>query len=238
MVPDARAAGVPPAPLAGPEEPLKVRSRWTLRLVGLAAFVLGGLAPLPLSPSLGRPVVGEILDPAVEEIARFFAWRAPEGIDPSLRRPIAAAIVEEAREAGLDPLYVLAVIEVESDFETDAVSNRNARGLMQVREVAVKELERRNVAPEATDEPQAVLDVRHGVRYLATLEKKYRTRERALAAWNAGPGAVDRALAEAGEIPERWLGFARKVLREHRRLRARLAPSGATLATIGAAGGG
>jgi soluble lytic murein transglycosylase-like protein len=213
---------------------LKVRSRWPLRLVGLAAFVLGGLAPLPLSSSLGRPVEGQILDPAIEEIARFLEWRAPEGIDPLLRRPIASAVVEEARAAELDPLYVLAVMEVESDFETDAVSNRNARGLMQVRSVVVKELERRNEAPDPANEPTAVVEVRHGVRYLASLEKKYRTRERALAAWNAGPGAVDKALAEEGEIPDRWLAFARKVLREHRRLRARLMPALApTLATAG-----
>lgn len=215
---------------------MKVRSRWPLRLVGLAALVLGVLAPLSLSSSLGRPPAGQILDPAVEEIARFLEWRAPEGIDPSLRRPVAAAVVEEARLAGLDPLYVLAVMEVESDFSADAVSHRNARGLMQIRSVVVRELERQNVAPEPGDDPPVVLDVRHGVRYLATLEKKYRTRERALAAWNAGPGAVDRALAEEGAIPERWLSFARKVLREHRRLRARLVPAAApTLATVGAA---
>ena len=218
---------------------MKVRSRWPLRLVGLAAFALGGLAPLPLSSSLGRPVEGQILDPAVEEIVRFLEWRAPEGIEPGLRRPIAAAVVEEARDAGLDPLYVLAVMEVESDFTADAVSHRNARGLMQVRSVVVKELERLDAAPDPADEPAVVVDVRHGVRYLATLERKYRTRERALAAWNAGPGAVDRALSEEGEIPERWLSFARKVLREHRRLRARLVPSMApTLATVGAAADG
>jgi soluble lytic murein transglycosylase len=212
---------------------LKVRSRWPLRLVGLAALVLGCLAPLPLSSSLGLPVAGDILDPEVEKIARFLEWRAPEGIDPSLRRPIATAILEESRRAALDPLYILAVIEVESDFETGAVSNRNARGLMQIRDVAVRELERKNAALEPGDEPQELVDLRHGIRYLASLEKAFRTRERALAAWNAGPGAVNRALAEEGAIPDRWLGFARKVLREHRRLRARLLPATSTVATLG-----
>lgn len=204
---------------------MKVRSRWWLRLAGLSAFLLGGLAPLPLSPSQGRPVEGQTLDPAVEEIVRFLEWRAPEGIEPGLRRPIAAALMDEARTAGFDPLYLLAVMEVESDFAVDAVSNRNARGLMQIRSVVVKELERLDAAPAATGEPAVVLDLRRGVRYLATLEKKYRTRDQALAAWNAGPAAVDRALADEGEVPQRWLAFARKVQQEHRRLRARLEPS-------------
>jgi soluble lytic murein transglycosylase len=212
---------------------LKVRPRWPLRLAGLAALVLGCLAPIPLSSSLGLPVAGDILDPEVEKIARFLEWRAPEGIDPSLRRPVASAILEEARRAALDPLYILAVIEVESDFKADAVSNRNARGLMQIRDVVVRELERKNDALDPGDEPQVVVDLRHGIRYLASLEKAYRTRERALAAWNAGPGAVNRALAEEGAIPDRWLGFARKVLREHRRLLAQLLPNGSAVATLG-----
>src|SRR4051794_3518573 len=59
------------------------------------------------------------------------AKRAPE-LGLTLRRQLTVAIAEEARAAGYDPLLILALIDVESDFEEDALSNRGAKGLMQI----------------------------------------------------------------------------------------------------------
>src|SRR5450755_3545807 len=46
---------------------------------------------------------------------------------------VARAVVEEAEAAGFDPLFVMAVVHVESEGEQQAVSARGARGLMQLR---------------------------------------------------------------------------------------------------------
>ncbi|MBI5544941.1 MAG: lytic transglycosylase domain-containing protein [Deltaproteobacteria bacterium] len=185
-----------------------------------AAFFLTAAAPLRLSPSPAplRPQIAP--DPVVEEVDSYIAWRAGEALEPDVRREVSRVVVEESRANSLDPLYVLAVIEVESSFRPDAVSPRKARGLMQLRTVTIRELARRDLVPPQGEEADPVRNVRLGIRYLARLHSRYRDNDRALAAWNAGPSAVDRELAEEGELPVRWVRFARRVQREHRRLRA------------------
>ena len=202
---------------------MKVRARWPLRLIGLAVFAGGAFAPWTVAPSQ-RPAAPQVaVDPDIERVARYLEWRAPVSIDPLLRRQLATAVVEEARRAAMDPLFILAVIEVESDFLPDAVSPANARGLLQLRAITLREVERREAMPEtAGSEPEIITETRMGIRYLSMMRQRFGDDVRALAAWNAGPAAVRRALAETGAIPERWLAFARKVEREHQRLRKRL----------------
>jgi len=198
---------------------LNIRSRWPRRIVGLAVFLSLALLPSVVRSNL-EPLVGVVpLDPEVERIARFLERRAERTIDPQLRRQVASAVVEEARLAGLDPLYVLAVMEVESSFVPEAVSVANARGLLQLRDITIREISKHEELPaKAANEPEAIVHLRLGIRYLAMMHRKYGDPSRALAAWNAGPVAVDRALAASGEVPRRWLNFARKVQREHRNL--------------------
>lgn len=196
------------------------------RLFVACGLVAGAVAlPVSLDASERRLVPVAAVDEEVEQVVRYLEWRAPATMDPPLRRQVATAILDECRIAGLDPYYVLAVIEVESDFEPSAVSNRNARGLMQLRDVTVREVKRLEGFPEvAASEPEEVLGVRVGIRYLAHLHRTFGNRAVALAAWNAGPGAVRRELAAGSGVPDRWLAFSRKVLREHRRLLAHLGP--------------
>ncbi|MFO7156143.1 MAG: transglycosylase SLT domain-containing protein [Pseudomonadota bacterium] len=198
---------------------MNIRSRWPRRIVGLAVFLSLALLPSVVRSNL-EPLVGVVpLDPEVERIARFLERRAERTIDPQLRRQVASAVVEEARLAGLDPLYVLAVMEVESSFVPEAVSVANARGLLQLRDITIREISKHEELPaKAANEPEAIVHLRLGIRYLAMMHRKYGDPSRALAAWNAGPVAVDRALAASGEVPRRWLNFARKVQREHRNL--------------------
>lgn len=210
---------------------LRFHRRWPLRLLGLVVFVLVAWTPFGLLPSQKKELPQVSLDPEIEQVARYLSWRAPISIDPQLRRHVATAVVEESRRAGFDPLYILAVMEVESEFLPEAVSSANAKGLLQLRAVTIREIASREELPEKSAfEPESVVNLRLGIRYLALMEKRFRNRDRALAAWNAGPSAVKKALAETGEVPERWLRFARAVNREHRRLRQRMAEDRPTLA--------
>lgn len=198
---------------------MNVRSKWPRRFVGTAVFA--SLAFLPtVVQSNHEPLVASLpLDPEVERIARFLERRAEGTIGPTLRRQVATVVVEEARHVGFDPLYVLAVMEVESSFIPEAVSVADARGLLQLRDITIREISKHEELPaKAADEPQMVVHLRLGIRYLAMMHRKYGDPSRALAAWNAGPVAVDRALASSGEVPQRWLNFARRVQREHRNL--------------------
>ena len=80
---------------------------------------------------------------------------------------------------------LVAVAEVESRFKPDARSQADARGLLQVLPSTGKSL---NLS---VDTPAT--NVLAGARYLKILLDRYSRTDLALAAYNAGPTAVDRA---------------------------------------------
>ncbi|HEY6099346.1 MAG TPA: lytic transglycosylase domain-containing protein, partial [Anaeromyxobacter sp.] len=133
------------------------------------------------------------------------------------RRLLARTIVIEAEAARIDPLLVLALIEVESAFDPAALSVRGAKGLMQLREPTMRrELERNGLVLGDPHDP--VANVRAGVRYLRRLLDAFGREEVALMAYNAGPNRILGYLRE-GEIPQRFHGYPRRVRTELRRLR-------------------
>lgn len=198
---------------------MRIRASFFRRIVGLAVFVALAALPQVLSPSHNLRSPGHSVDPEIERIARFLEQRAERTIDPALRRQVATVVVEESRLADFDPLFILAVMEVESSFIPGAVSAAQAKGLLQLRDITIREIVKHEELPaHAVNEPEDVINLRLGIRYLAMMRDRYPTMDRALAAWNAGPVAVNRELAKTGAVPDRWLAFARKVQREYRRL--------------------
>jgi soluble lytic murein transglycosylase-like protein len=100
--------------------------------------------------------------------------------------PLEQRVIEVATREGLDPALVLAVIEAESGQEANAVSPKGAVGLMQILPETAAEIG----YPDAAD-PASNLEA--GCRYLAALLEGFGGDvELALAAYNAGPGAVRR----------------------------------------------
>src|SRR3981189_1726437 len=91
-----------------------------------------------------------------------------------------------SRRRSLDPDLVQAVVAVESGFRPDAVSPKGAQGLMQLMPYTARAL-----GVKDTFDPAANLD--GGTRYLRALIERYNGDvKRALAAYNAGEGAVAR----------------------------------------------
>jgi soluble lytic murein transglycosylase-like protein len=100
--------------------------------------------------------------------------------------PFEQRVIAAATREGLDPALVLAVVEAESRQASDAVSPKGAVGLMQVLPETAAEIG----FPDAADPAR---NLRAGCRYLAALLESFGGDiELALAAYNAGPGAVRR----------------------------------------------
>jgi hypothetical protein len=94
-------------------------------------------------------------------------------------------IARAADGAALSPALIRAVAERESGFRTDVVSRAGAIGEMQLMPGTAKAL-----GVDATDVAQ---NLKGGATYLSVLMRRYDgDLMRALAAYNAGPGAVDR----------------------------------------------
>lgn len=171
----------------------------TLKLEGhrtegdLVVLVLKGGGELGVPPQSLR---GFVPDEVVEEVT------SPDGGD---LRELAA---EAARRHGLDPGLVMAVVAVESGFRPQAVSPKGAQGLMQLMPRTAESL-----GVEDPFDPAENLD--GGARHLGQLLTLYGgDLVRALAAYNAGAGAVKR---HGGVPPYRETrAYVKKVLERYR----------------------
>jgi soluble lytic murein transglycosylase-like protein len=117
---------------------------------------------------------------------------------------LAQMVEAAARRHGLDPELVRAVVAVESGFRPDAVSPKGAQGLMQLMPATARAL-------GVTDPFDPAANIDGGTRYLRILVTRYGgDLRRALAAYNAGEGAV----ARHGGVPPypETLAYVRRVL--------------------------
>ncbi|HXR88558.1 MAG TPA: lytic transglycosylase domain-containing protein [Stellaceae bacterium] len=96
---------------------------------------------------------------------------------------IVQLVARTVRGSAIDPGLVLAVIAAESAFDRQAVSRKNAVGLMQLMPETAARFGVRH--PFDAEE-----NVRAGASYLQLLLQKYRDLKLALAAYNAGEGPV------------------------------------------------
>jgi Transglycosylase SLT domain len=182
-----------------------------------------GEGPRPLGNAEEAACVADACEPGpvglVERVDRQLELRISQ-LEAMERRVLARTIVVEAEAARIDPLLVLALIEVESAFDLGAESVRGARGLMQLRERTMRrELERHGLPLEDPLDP--VANVQAGVRYLRRLLDAFGREEVALMAYNAGPNRILGYLRE-GEIPQRFHAYPRRIRSELRRLRHRM----------------
>ncbi|WP_333664428.1 lytic transglycosylase domain-containing protein [Desulfobacter postgatei] len=94
-------------------------------------------------------------------------------------------ISNAARHFGVDHALIKAVIHAESCFDPDAVSSKGARGLMQI-------MPQNDASLKISKPFDPFQNIMGGTRYLKRMLDRYKDRDLALAAYNAGPSAVDK----------------------------------------------
>jgi soluble lytic murein transglycosylase-like protein len=132
---------------------------------------------MALPSGLERPT------PLAPEAAQYAAAGQPLAVtsDPAFDR----LVEEAATEHQVDALLVHAIIRVESGYNRYALSHKGAEGLMQLIPGTAHSLGVRN----SFDTRQ---NVRGGVKYLRQMIDRFSDVRHALAAYNAGPQAVER----------------------------------------------
>lgn len=133
-------------------------------------------------------------------------------------------------EYGVEENLIYAVIKAESNFKINAVSNRGALGLMQLMEETASDVTKKaNIDIDFENIKEELLNpgnnINIGTKYLSQLLEKYKNKEVALAAYNAGIGTVDKWIEEGTikedgsdieKIPYKETNnYVRKILRDY-----------------------
>lgn len=113
-------------------------------------------------------------------------------------------------EFNIDPYLVLAIIKAESNFRPEAISHKNAKGLMQISERTGKwgadKLQIADYTSKKLFEPETNINI--GCWYLSMLYDEFNDTDLVLAAYNGGSGNVaqwlkDSNLSASGESLDR-----------------------------------
>ncbi|SEN10409.1 lytic transglycosylase domain-containing protein [Paenibacillus sp. OV219] len=137
-----------------------------------------------ISSSLGTLSLG-----ALGGIAPMIANAEDIGNDSTGNKPTDydSIINDAAAKYGIDPSLIKGVIHTESSFNPNAESSAGAKGLMQLMDGTARGL-------GVSDSFNPEQNIEGGTRFLAYLLRKYDGNvQSALAAYNAGPGRVDRS---------------------------------------------
>jgi soluble lytic murein transglycosylase-like protein len=139
----------------------------------------------------GRLVMANTPQPGAGQLVKSYADppvppEVPASAASDRARMYEDLIAQHARLNDIRPDLVRAVVQVESAFNPYARSPKGAQGLMQLMPATAQQFGVRD--PYNPEE-----NVRAGVAYLRQLLDRYNNNEKlALAAYNAGPGAVDK----------------------------------------------
>ena len=167
-----------------------------LSRIGLVAALLALSAPAyaqiyTFHDASGRTVLSNIRPTNAAKLATYAvpattSIRSTRPVLAERARAYGALITEHSRTNGVRADLVRAVMQVESGFNPLARSPKGAMGLMQLMPATAKQYGVKNAFNPAEN-------VRAGVAYLRELLDRYSNNEElALAAYNAGPGAVDK----------------------------------------------
>lgn len=172
--------------------------------IGCSSFQFGKHPSLPGSGAAASPV----------STAPTPAFNAPERQRIALVQPW---VDSAAYDYELEPQLLNAMIWVESRFVERATSPAGAQGLMQLMPPTAKELAQKLGRPRASSyDPE--FNITAGALYIRKMLDRYDgDLALALAAYNAGPGNIDKWTKHGADLPPRSLEYVQLVLDAKRR---------------------
>jgi hypothetical protein len=139
--------------------------------------------------------------------------RQPMDLANVIKEELAEIIYEEANRYRLDPKFILALISVESSFQNWSISERGAKGLMQIMPYVAESLAHELGIEWSGDRTlfNPYLNIKLGSYYLFQLIKEFNDLKHALAAYNYGPTYI-KSLKEKNErIPTYYFYRIREI---------------------------
>lgn len=112
---------------------------------------------------------------------------------------------------GVPPSLVLSLIQVESNFRSNAVSHKGAKGLMQLMPATAEAIAVRKgldwYGPQTLEDPKR--NIEFALHYIVELRDRFRRPDLILVAYNLGPNALEKKIENGEDIP---MGFYQKVI--------------------------
>lgn len=132
-----------------------------------------------------------------------------------------------SKEYDVDKYLIYAIIKAESNFKKEAVSNKGAKGLMQLMDSTAMEVAGQiNINLDEDDILAPKININLGTKYISILIQKYNNINLALTAYNAGSGNVDNWINEGilksdgsdiEKVPfTETNNYVRKILRDYK----------------------
>jgi len=132
-------------------------------------------------------------------------------VDVDVAKKIATSVFKHSRAMKKNPDLLLAIIQVESQFRPEVVSQMGAEGTMQIMPVWKKTVCNGYNLREIDD------NIKCGAQVYSLYEEQYKDMKLALTVYNRGPSYVDLTLSK-NQNPSN--GYAEKVLAIYNRLQA------------------
>ena len=122
------------------------------------------------------------------------------------KEELAEVIYEEATRNNQDPKFILALIAIESSFQNWSVSERGAKGLMQIMPHVAESIAQELGIEWSGDRTlfNPFLNIKMGVHYLSRLLLDFKDPGLALTAYNYGPTYVKGLIEKKRKVPQHF----------------------------------
>jgi len=141
----------------------------------------------------------------IEEILAILE-KHQTGLAKVTKEELAEVIYEEATRNNQDPKFILALIAIESSFRNWSVSERGAKGLMQIMPYVAESIAQELGIEWSGDRTlfNPFLNIKMGVHYLSRLLLDFKDPEIALTAYNYGPTYVKGLIEKKQKVPQHF----------------------------------